>query len=439
MAIDANKGPGGIDASYGRRITVNKFDIAQKHDTDVYYRADGQLISPNGDPIFFGVDVAPPISDLALKVNEEVIFLYNGNNANDVSKPLTGLFPIADISGVGVIDHINLICTANDAFRSAQLVVFVDGEIVPSVNFQMSHFGIDYQPVTFVNGLNVGHDHMRLKLGPAPSGTSQVQVKFNYEIPFSAGVKVFIYQRQPIMKWWTEVAYRPGLSLPHRLKSKSTNNNGPTFARGGTTGFAAAASSFTSPIDNTTEISLPSFIVATAAQLKDGSISLMDVPSGKSGSIVGFSYGAFTPTSDSFSYLETNPALFSGTQKLAGINANTIATYHATGTEDFLGSSFYFSEGIGSHGDHYISQLATTDNQNGPGAAFAKNVRCVTDFLMRYQNGIEFTDGGYLTLVQSATNLVSDPGNATGNNTTTQTSISMGISLSFLTLWYEFA
>lgn len=400
-----------------------------------------QIIDPTtGAPLTSGgVALSVPTSNRKIYANEEVIFLYNGNNPNDTNFPLTGLMLLADIPGAGTIDFINMICTAGDApFRAAQLVVFTDGKVTPDINMQLSHFGVDYQPAGRTLPLTVGNQRMRLKLGPAAAGTSQAHAKFGYKIPFSNGAKVYLYVRQPITKWWTEVAVRPGVTSPMRLKSKSNNSNGPSFARGGTTGFAAAASSFLSPIDGVTACAIPSFLNATTTTLKDGSINLLDLPAGTVGTLAGFCYSAFNTTADSFSYLETNPALFTAAQKAAGINANSIAAnYHSTGTEDFLGASFYGNEGIGSYGATYISQLATTDNLAGPGAAFATNFTAITDFLDCYENGIEFTDGAYLTLVQSATNIVADPANAVSPNTTTQTSISTGVSLSFATLYYE--
>lgn len=385
-----------------------------------------------------------PINPRLNIVNEQVTYLYNGNNPNDVSKPLTALMPIASISGgPGVIDHIKIISTASDAFRACELVVFVDGEVQPSVHFQFSHFGLDYQSPTDTVGHIWSNGKMSLQVLPVASGISQCQVKFGYEIPYSSSVQVYIFQRQPIMTWWTEVAYRPGIVRPYRLKSQSVNNNGPTFARGGTTGYAAAASSFTSPIDSLSAVTLPSYLTVTPTQFANGTcnttLGLLSVPAGTSGAVVAFSYGAFNPNAANFSYLEANVALYSQSQNNAGINSGNLqALYESTGTEDFFGSSFYFLEGIGNWGDYYITDYNSSSNSNGPGAANTHNVRVVSDLTQRFPKGLEFNDGAFMTFVQSATNLVSDPANATGNNTTGQTTITTTVSLSYLTLYYVF-
>ena len=374
-------------------------------------------------------------------VNEQVTFLYNGNNPNDAAKPLTGLMPVASITGgPGVVDHIKIISTASDAFRACQLVVFVDGEVTPSVNFQLSHFGLDYQSATDTTGHVWQNGKMVLQVLPVASGISQCQVKFGYEIPYTSRIDVYIFQRQPIMTWWTEVAYRAGVVRPYRLKSQSTNSNGPTFARGGTTGYAAAASTFTSPMDGATPVSLPAFAAnVTPAQLSNGSVDLLTVPAGTDGAVVAFSWGAFNPSQPNFSYMEANVALYSATQKAAGLNGGRVqALYESTGTEDFFGSSFYFLEGVGSWGDYYVTDYNSASNQGGPGAANTHNIRAVLDLTQRFPNGLEFRDGAYMTFVQSSTNLVSDPGNATGNNTTGQTGIATNVSLAYLTLYYVF-
>lgn len=373
-------------------------------------------------------------------VNEQVTFLNNYGDFANPAYPLTGLMKIAEITdGPGVVDHIKIICNANNAWRACELVVYVDDEVRPSVHFQFSHFGLDYQPTFDPIGHIYDNGKMKMKVQKLAGGVSTVECKFLYEIPYSRNIRVYIHQRQPIVTWWTEVSYRPGVSLPYRLKSKSTNNNGPTYARGGTTGFAAAASSHTSPIDGTTAVTLPSYLSnVTPTQMSNGTVNFMTVPAGVSGSLVGFSVGYFGASAASFNYLEANFALYDQSQVAAGISGGNVqARYMSTGMEDLFGSSFYFDEGIGNWGAYYISDYNTGNAVNGPSNA-TNNLRIVFNPMETYPGGLQFTDGAYFTLVQSATNLVSDPANAVGVNATGQITITTTISMSFLSLWYEF-
>jgi Polysaccharide deacetylase len=51
MAIDKDKGPGGVDASYGRRTTVNKFDTTKNYDNSSFIRSDGVIVDAQGNLI----------------------------------------------------------------------------------------------------------------------------------------------------------------------------------------------------------------------------------------------------------------------------------------------------------------------------------------------------------------------------------------------------
>lgn len=51
MPIDTSKGPGGVDASYGRRTTVNSFDKTKTYDQGLFVNNDGQIVTPSGDVV----------------------------------------------------------------------------------------------------------------------------------------------------------------------------------------------------------------------------------------------------------------------------------------------------------------------------------------------------------------------------------------------------
>lgn len=49
MAIE-QKGPGGVNASYGKRVTENSFDVTKTYDKDLYVSSSGDIVGPDGQP-----------------------------------------------------------------------------------------------------------------------------------------------------------------------------------------------------------------------------------------------------------------------------------------------------------------------------------------------------------------------------------------------------
>lgn len=57
MAIE-QKGPGGVNASYGKRVTENSFDVTKTYDQGLYVNSSGGIVGPDGQPVGGGGVVA---------------------------------------------------------------------------------------------------------------------------------------------------------------------------------------------------------------------------------------------------------------------------------------------------------------------------------------------------------------------------------------------
>lgn len=58
MPIDINKGPGGVNASYGRRSTSSVFNTSDKYDQGMFIDSKKRIIDPSGEVIVTGADSA---------------------------------------------------------------------------------------------------------------------------------------------------------------------------------------------------------------------------------------------------------------------------------------------------------------------------------------------------------------------------------------------
>ncbi|MBV5268988.1 MAG: DUF2961 domain-containing protein [Afipia sp.] len=245
----------------------------------------------------------------------------------------------------GYVDHLWWVIQDVGAGRDGILNIYVDGEMTPSVTTDVGAF-LGHAASTAPAKFNMKN------LSFETGGTAFPTVVFRYPIPFKSSIRITYtapaYQATAI---WSIASYRTGVSQPYKLRS-----SGRTFPN--------------------------RMIGVTPAQQEGRAVRFLDLPAGKSGTVV-FHSICYTFGTD-LSFLEVNPVIYlDGLVPGPGVSPQ----YDTSGVEDYLTSSCYFISGLQANG--WMSNTSR-------GVVLPGSATMALD-LLELHGGISFNNGILMT------------------------------------------
>lgn len=258
----------------------------------------------------------------------------------------------------GIVSCIYLVSPALGSLRDGLLQVFVDGELTPSVNFELHNCGT-YNIDPNMAGWTT---RMQVQSGTADAnGNPTAQcIVFKYPIFYKSSVRIVLARGASISGLiFTNVIYHEGVTKPWKLK--------------------------TSSIGYTNRL-----IGAGAAQFENRAIKMLDRPVGQRGVIAGMSL-TYSASQALSSVLENNLVVYSASQPLDG-TADPL--FNNSGTEDFFGDFYYFAnEAAGNASWKYV---IVPKGRAIEGPSDYTRICIVQDFL-DHHGGIAYKDGAVMT------------------------------------------
>jgi len=252
---------------------------------------------------------------------------------------------------------------------------YVDGETVPSVQFEGDLWSVSQLPTTTTVPSTTTpfvweSDHLALLYGKDGSNNFLLEGLFKYPLPFSSSLTVTVQNQSfvgvSIGQTWFGADAQMGVSTLRRLRSAFTSCNTPAqipsavewqnaqayvtgnLATFGGVLYQASAGSTGSqpPSANWTAVSTgtnPNFNTGFNLLSVNSPIWLAHLTINGQGPVNGGTYGS--ANSNSLSFLESNIAIFDGnlTPVASFPGASPLPTYNSSGTEDFMGGSFYWA------------------------------------------------------------------------------------------------
>lgn len=218
-------------------------------------------------------------------------------------------------------------------------------------------------------------DHLIALFGKDSSNDALIQLVFKYPIPFSSSLQLTIqnqsYTGGSFAGVYLNYAAQMGISSPRRLQSSFVNANTPaqipsaveyasgtTYATGNLATYQGVLyQSLTSSNQGNTPSSSPSNwgVASTSANPNfNTGYPLLSIPQpcwlahltlNGQGAVTGGTYGSVGTSS--LSFLESNLAVYDGNlnplASFAGASPNSGLIFNSSGTEDFMGGSFYWA------------------------------------------------------------------------------------------------
>lgn len=220
-------------------------------------------------------------------------------------------------------------------------------------------------------------DHLICLFGKDSSNNGLVQLVFKYPIPFSSSLQLTIqnqsYTGGSYLGVWLNYAAQMGVSSPRRLQSYYLNSNAPASipsavewqsnytANGGylvgqlatyanqlyqcSSGISGGTSAPPSDAAHWSSVSAsanPNFNTGYNIFTSTGPVWLAHLTLNGQGPVNGGTYGSIN--SNTLSFLESNIAIYDGVSPAPSFPGNTpTPTFNSTGTEDFMGGSFYWA------------------------------------------------------------------------------------------------
>ena len=130
---------------------------------------------------------------------------------------------LCEFTGIGVIQNIWLTFAEEHVSRAAQLRVYVDGELTPSLDIDMGTLGT----AMFLSG-SWKAGWCKHAWSARSSATSPTGVVFRYPIPYSDGVRITIYNPVNYTSVMSgQIFNTPDLYMPIRLKANCVPYSNP--------------------------------------------------------------------------------------------------------------------------------------------------------------------------------------------------------------------